>query len=404
MTLDEVLERGLTAAAEDYEVPAGAVDRIRDQLAPATTDERVGDVRRRPRLGWRPSGNAWIGIAAAAVIVLIAVPIAIGGSGGSEGGSGGGETAASSGVPPASKSAGGSAGGSTGAAGVTNDQGRLANGATRFSIPEPAQPAPAHGATGGFVGSGSTTAGDPGATTDSAVVPPPVPTAPNRVVKTGELDLQVGKGQVSATLNRLAALAAVEHGFIADSHTQEAGPAPSGQVTMRVPVQRFEDAVHQARTIAGTKVLGLQTSGDDVTSKYVDLQARIRALQATRSTFLTILSKATTIGETLAVQQRVTDVQTQIEQLQGQLRVLASASSLSTLTVTVDQKQIAVATNRPHQDNGLVKAVKLSVSRFVHGIEAIVGILGPIVLVLLVVALGWLAARFGYRATRRHLV
>src|SRR3954447_15381771 len=402
MTLDEGLERGLTAAAEDYEVPAGAVDRIRQQLAPATTDERVGDVRRRPRLGWRPSGNAWMGIAAAAVIALIAVPIAIGGSGGSEGGSGG-ETAASSGVTPASKFAGGSAGGSTSAdAGVTDDQGRLAQGATRFSIPEPAQAAPET-----VPGSGTTTAGGTGSTGSTFqpnVVAPPVPTAPNRVVKTGELDLQVGKGQVSATLNQLAALAAAEHGYIADSQTAEAGPAPSGQVTMRVPVQRFEDAVHQARTISGTKVLGLQTSGEDVTSKYVDLQARIHALQATRSTYLTILAKATTIGETLSVQQRVTDTQTQIEQLQGQLRVLGNATALSTLTVTVDQKHLAVAAHRPHEDNGLVKAVKLSASRFVHGIEAIVGIIGPVVLVLLVVVLGWLAARFGYRATRRHLV
>ena len=117
-----------------------------------------------------------------------------------------------------------------------------------------------------------------------------------------------------------------------------------------------------------------------------------------------VLKVGVMVGETLAVQQRVTDVQTQIEQLQGQLRVLGNASALSTLTVTVDQKQVATAITRPHEDNGLVKAVKLSVSRFVHGIEAIVGVIGPILLVLLVVALGYLAARFGYRATRRHLV
>jgi hypothetical protein len=387
MTLDEVLQRGLTAAAEDYDVPAGAVDRVREQLAPMEMEKQTG---RPSGPTWRLSGHKWMGIAAAVVMVLIAVPIAIGGNGGSEGGSGGGETAASSGVvPPASKSA---VGGSTA---VTDQQRRLAHGPVGAPL---ASPAP------GAVTGGSTTAGGGGTAFDANVVAPPVPTAPNRVVKTGELDLQVGKGQVGATLNRLTALAAAEHGYIADSHTAEAGPAPSGQVTMRVPVQRFEDAVQQARTIAGTKVLGLQTSGEDVTSKYVDLQARIRALQATRSTYLTILSKATTIGETLSVQQRITDVQTQIEQLQGQLRVLGNASALSTLTVTVDQKQVAVATERPHEDNGFVKAVKLSVSRFVHGIEAIVGIIGPVFLVLLVVVLGWLAARFGYRASRRHLV
>jgi uncharacterized protein DUF4349 len=395
MTLDEVLERGLTAAAEDYEVPSGAVERVREQLAPTAPEERTGDVRRRSRLGWRPSGNAWMGIAAAAVIVLIAVPIAIGGNGG------GGEEAGSS---------------SAGSGGTTALTVKGASGA-RLEAPAPAR-APAHvpaGSTapdvtngqvfaGPTTGSGSSSGGGAEFGGSPADLVPAPSAGVNRVVKTGQLDLQVGKGQVSNTLSRLADLAALEHGYIADSHTLEAGPAPSGQVTMRVPVQRFEDAVHQARTISGTKVLGLQTSGEDVTSKYVDLQARIRALQATRSTFLTILAKATTIGETLSVQQRITDVQTQIEQLQGQLRVLGDASSLSTLTVTVDQKQIAVATKRPHDDNGFVKAVKLSVSRFVHGIEAIVGVIGPIALVLLVVVLGWLAARFGYRATRRHLV
>jgi hypothetical protein len=386
MILDDVVERGLTDVADVYDIPSGALERVREQLAPPVSEPRTGDVRRPSRLGWRPSGNAWMGMVAAAVIVLIAVPIAIGGSG-----SNGGESAGSTAVLPASKpaSGGGSAGGSS------------AHG--RGNGPLTAAPSTAQRVPRSVLDSG-TTAGGTGTTEQPDAVVPPLPTAPNRVVKTGELDLQVGKGQVSATLNRLAALAAAEHGYIADSHTAEAGPAPSGQVTMRVPVQRFEDAVHQARTIAGTKVLGLQTSGEDVTGKYVDLQARIRALQATRSTYLTILSKATTIGETLSVQQRITDVQTEIEQLQGQLRVLGNASAMSTLTVTVDQKQIAHATTGPHEDNGLVKAVKLSVSRFVHGIEAIVGIIGPIVLVLLVVVLGWLAARFGYRASRRHLV
>jgi hypothetical protein len=223
-------------------------------------------------------------------------------------------------------------------------------------------------------------------------------------VKTGELALQVGKGKVSQTLQAVTALATAEHGYISNSQTDEAGATPSGLVTLRVPVDRFEDTVHQARSITGAKVVSLQTSGVDVTSKYVDLQARIKALQATRATFLTLLSKATTIGQTLAVQQQVTDVQTRIEQLQGQLKVLADTSAMSTLTVTVDQPSTINAVKPPHRDNGFVRAVKLSVSRFVRGIEAIVGVIGPILLVLLLLVLGWLAARFGYRASRRHLV
>jgi hypothetical protein len=392
MTIDEMLERGLTAAAADYDVRAGGVDRLREQLAPAEAKE-TKQVGRPSKLAWRLSGHNWMGIAAALLIVLIIVPFAIGGSGGGsdEAGSGGGSSAAST---PGGVVAGGA---------VTNGQKSAGNGTAHLSaaVPAPAVAPPQSGLVASGTAGFTSGAGN-GASPPQALVPIP-PTA-NRVVKTGELDLQVGKGQVSATLIRLADLATAERGYIADSRTDEAGAAPSGQVTLRVPVDRFEDAVHQARSIAGTKVLGLQTSGEDVTSKYVDLQARIRALQATRSTFLTILSKATTIGETLSVQQRITDVQTQIEQLQGQLRVLSDSTAMSTLTVTVDQKRIGVAPKRPHQDNGFVKAVKLSVSRFVRGIEAIVGIVGPILLVLLIAVLGWLAARFGYRATRRHLV
>ena len=398
MNLDDVLERGLAGAAEDYDVPAGGVDRIREQLAPSTTERSEDVVRRRSLRGWRPSGNGWLGIAAALILILIAVPSAIGGSGNNNSGEQGGAGRATAvGAPSFAR-------GDSGGGNVTGGSG--AEKSARSSAHVPAltapSPLPVQAGTADDLALAPSAGGTAGSTAQRAV--DPVPVMASKVEKTGELDLQVSKGQVSATLGRLSDIARLQRGYVSDSSTQEAGPAPSGEVTIRVPVDRFEQAVHDARTIAGTKVLSLQTSGVDVTSKYVDLQARIKSLQATRATFLTILAKATTIGETLAVQQRVTDVQTEIEQLQGQLRVLGSTTSMSTLTVTVDQKTAVIRPARAHHDNGFVKAVKLSVSRFVRGIEAIVGIIGPVVLVLLIIVLGWLAARFGYRATRRHLV
>jgi len=403
MNLDDVLERGLAAAAEDYDVPAGGIDRVRDQLAPSPAPSTDDGARRRGPWHWRPSGHAWLGIAAALIIVLIAVPIAIGGNGGGSGDEGGGSAVATSAKAPSGELANGA---------HRNSLAQLDAGTKHASVGQTdgpdaaalALPTPAPMRNGQVQSYSSVAGGTSGSVNAPQRGLDPIPVTTSRVEKTGELDLQVPKGQVSATLSKLSDIATFVRGYVSDSSTQESGSAPSGEVTLRVPVNRFEQAVHDARTITGTKVLSLQTSGVDVTSKYVDLQARIKALKATRSTFLTILSKATTIGEILSVQQRVDDVQTQIEQLQGQLRVLASTTSMSTLTVTVDQKLAAIAPRKQHHDNGFVKAVKLSVSRFVRGNEAIVGIIGPIVLVLLIVVLGWLAARFGYRATRRHLV
>src|SRR5947208_14221237 len=91
MTLDELLERGLGAAAQDYAVPPSGAHRLREQLVP---DHQVDDVRRRPRVREWLGDHRVLAAAASVVLILIAVPIAVGGSGG--GGEGaGGESAAS---------------------------------------------------------------------------------------------------------------------------------------------------------------------------------------------------------------------------------------------------------------------------------------------------------------------
>jgi hypothetical protein len=332
-------------------------------------------------------------LGAASIVVLIAVAIAVGG-GGSQGTGESAGSAASTGSMPASEISGAVAGGAQGST------------AHRDAVRVPAAvPAPAAAGTAATTGSGAAS-GYGTSSGAGAVAGPvtPVPSVPDRIVKTGELDLQVPKGEVTSTLNRLTGLATLVSGYVADSRTSEGGIAPSGEITLRVPVNKFDDTISRARAITGVKVLALETSAKDVTSKYVDLQARLKALQQTRDTFLTLLSRARTIGETLAVQQHVTDVQTQIEQLQGQLKVLANQSALSTLTVTVDQKVTPVAAKPHHQKSGLHKAIDRSVSRFVHGIEAIIGVIGPLLLAALLIALFWFGGRFGYRVLRRRMV
>jgi hypothetical protein len=387
MIAEDLLERGLADLANEYDVREGATDHIRDQLAPMAVDD---DPTWRTRLH-RPTTRGWLVMAAAAIVIVVIASFAVGGGGNN------GPSPAFVNAEPAHVSAGGGTAERDSASAPSNgfrqiQTNKSASGLTGAGLRVPA--APQVGASG----SASTTGGS----VSSPVAP--VPSVPDKVIKTGELDLQVKKGQVSTTLNRLTGLATLERGYIADSRTSEGGFAPSGEVTLRVPVAAFDDTVNRARTITGVKVLSLQTSGKDVTSKYVDLKARINALQKTRATFLTLLSRATTIGETLAVQQHITDVQTQIEQLQGQKKVLVNQAALSTLTVTVDQRQVVEQATPRHHKSGLHKAFDRSVSRFVHGIEAIIGVIGPLLLALLLIAFFWFAGQFGYRVLRRRMV
>jgi hypothetical protein len=219
-----------------------------------------------------------------------------------------------------------------------------------------------------------------------------------RVVKTGSLELAVRKGSVQLTMSHLGDLASHLGGYISASQTNNIAGAPTGELTMRIPVNQFETAVSEVQKLGHQTAL--TTSAHDVTGKYVDITARAAALKQTRRTYLTILSRATTIGQILSVQQRVDDVQGQIEQLQGQLKVLRNQSSDGTLTVDVSEAGAAPAPV-PHQRGGIGKAWHDSVSRFNRGFDAIVGALGPLLLALILLGLAALIIRFGVRYARR---
>lgn len=229
---------------------------------------------------------------------------------------------------------------------------------------------------------------------------PPADSA--RIVKTGAVSLEVAKMQVGPTLDRLTSLAAAQGGYVASSTTSEGSATPAGSVRLRVPARAFEDTLKQVRGF-GT-VQSVSAAGRDVTATYVDLAARLRALRATRSTYLTLLSKAKTIGETLAVQQQVDGVQQQIEQLEGQRKVLADASDLATLDVRVAEKGTAVAVNPSRERSGLELAFSRAFHGFARGIYAIIAASGPALLLLICLLVLLATTWVGYRMLRRRLV
>src|SRR4051812_30493172 len=204
MIAEDLLERGLADAAREYDVPADAVDRLREHIAPQIDD---ADGARSPRswMSWRPGPRGWLALAAAAIVLLIAVPIALGGG-----------TSTNHHTTVASP-----AGADVGRAAVSGGGSRAGEAARPvLAAPSPGPQKAAHGVSGGAgpafaaqapAATVAGTAAGGGLVRDGTRGPlPPIPAVPDRVVKTGELDLQVAKGQVSSTINRLTALATLE--------------------------------------------------------------------------------------------------------------------------------------------------------------------------------------------------
>jgi hypothetical protein len=222
-----------------------------------------------------------------------------------------------------------------------------------------------------------------------------------KIEQTGTLGLVVGRGDLARTMTRLTGLAGAYGGFVANSANQSGsgGGVPFGSITLEVPVDNFSAVLKQA--VHYGKTSNASTKATDVTGQYVDLQARLSALEVSRQQYLTILAKATSIGDIVAVQEQLDSIQSQIEQLQGQLQVLTSETSYSTVNVTVSE------TGHPPQpgplpESGLVQAWHDSVGGFVAGIEGVVRLAGPFLFALLCLAIVAVGGRLLWRRYQRH--
>lgn len=373
---DEDLTSLLGEAAASFDVPEDGPDEVRAELA---DEAEVVPLRRR----------RWVQVpAAAAVVTLALLAGSVWGGAGTDGG------------PQI--------------ANLSGDSGDRAD--ERYSLDQSAS----GGATGGSSGeiadgsgdkllrhsaTGSVAAPQPAAAPGNGAAQPPTAVVPDgaRVVKTGAIALIVEDGEVTPTLTALQGFATAAGGVVANAKTQESGPTPSGSVTLRVPVDSFEEVVTRVRSM-GAEVRSATTSGQDVTAQYADLEAQLVSLKAARERFLEILSNARTIGDVLAVQQRVDDVTGKIDRLEGQRRVLAAQSDTATLEVTVTEDDDPLLSKQEKPDDGIGKAFSDAWDGFTSGIEGLIRHSGRALVVLLVVAAGWAVLRLGWRASRRRLV
>jgi hypothetical protein len=107
-------------------------------------------------------------------------------------------------------------------------------------------------------------------------------------------------------------------------------------ITLRVPVSGF-DSVRDALRNLAVRVEHDSINTDDVTDQYYDLDARLRTLRATEEELLSLLKETRERGgkveDIMAIYRELTNIQSQIESLQGQLNRLDKLTALSTISV-----------------------------------------------------------------------
>jgi hypothetical protein len=274
------------------------------------------------------------------------------------------------------------------------------------ATPGPYQFAPADSAPGGkdvqtAPSAAAATAAPAVGAPESGATTAPAAETQTLIIKTGQLVLQVSNAEGSA--NQVNGIVTAAGGYVASSSRSGDADMLNMTVTYRIPVARWDAtiaAIHNANGGGTLKILSEQIQTQDVTASAVDMDAHLTNLRATEQALLSIMARATTIAETLAVQSQLTTVRGEIEALQAQRNKLGDQAAFSTLTVQFEAAA-RTQTTTAASDWTINGAIDDATATLVKLGQSLASLTAWLIIVGLPVGLGLLILFAIYRFVRR---
>jgi len=223
------------------------------------------------------------------------------------------------------------------------------------------------------------------------------------IIKTGTLVLEVF--DYDETYSNIINLTRSYEGYISSYNMYtvkiSGEKVKKGIFVIRLPSDYFESAMETFRDLGEVSTEDVTTR--DVTEEYVDLDSRLRNLQAQEEQYLALLEKAWEIEDILLIQKELERVRGEIERLLGRMKYLEDQATLSTIRIEYNEKE-----PEPNlwDQLGLDKAWEIGIATFVIFIRGfvifLVGWSIPIIVIILIVSTIWRKRDRRFRGQRRE--
>ncbi len=233
--------------------------------------------------------------------------------------------------------------------------------------------------------------GDLKFTADSSASDSAAPESPTeakseeKIIKTVDLNIQTK--EYDTYISALTASITANGGYIENSESDMGGYYDSNRSStyvVRIPADSL-DAFLSAAGENG-KIVSKTENQQNVTLEYVDLESRISAYKTEKETLTKLLEKAESLENVLSIQERLSEVNYQIESYTSKLRVLANRVSYSTVTLRIREVE-RVTETQPTLWQRIKNSFLDNVDNLVDGLEDIaVGVIGGLPIILPVIA------------------
>ena len=142
----------------------------------------------------------------------------------------------------------------------------------------------------------------------------------------------------TASVDTISKLAEEMGGFVVSSYLYQTAygsgdlTTTQGTLTIRVPAERLDEVLEAVKSTA-IEVRSENISGEDITQQYVDLQSRLRNLEAAEAQLQEIMGSATRTEDVMMVYNQLVQVRGEIESVKGQMQYFEQSARLSAVTM-----------------------------------------------------------------------
>ena len=141
---------------------------------------------------------------------------------------------------------------------------------------------------------------------------------------------------LSNVTGRVTALGGyIEHRQVYNGSQSQTQRVRNASLTIRIPAPQLDAFV--GHVSEQSNIISSNETSEDVTLTYVEVEGRVTALQTQQARLLELLAQAETMEDLLTIERELTDVRTELEQMQSKLRLYDNWVDYGTVHLSVQE-------------------------------------------------------------------
>jgi len=212
----------------------------------------------------------------------------------------------------------------------------------------------------------------------------PQPPVEQKIIRSGHLNIEVDRYDLAVADIRFMVSTLGGHVTSESSYIIDGRERRSGHMQLKVPFDRFDYLIEQVEDMG--KVFDVSIWAEDVTSRFIDLQARMSVYETKQQRLMALLRQSGELADLLAVERELASTIAELESLKGQMRWLLDRTDFSTLGVSLTEKPVEAVEIRTSGFEGFAQNVKES---FFLGVNSVIRSFGNSI-----IWMAWYLTRF----------